>query len=191
MKNNTCNKLLFGISGSSSATLSPYLVATLKQHFCQHIKIIVSDAAQKFVSLLALELLSGNKVYTGHGQIEPDVEIPHVQLTAASDLFVVMPASANTIGKAANGICDSFLTTTILASACPVVFVPSMNHRMWGNPALQANVERLKFMGHYIVQPVPGIEISSGQNAPGAMPPIVDVMKQLALIMRAEYAAVA
>ena len=101
-----------------------------------------------------------------------------------------MPATADILGKAANGIADNLLSTCILAASCPVVFVPSMNAQMWCKPVVQRNVATLKQDGYGVIAPVPGLAMSDGESAGGCiMPEIDEIFEQATEFVRQTTAA--
>ncbi len=95
-----------------------------------------------------------------------------------------MPATANIIGKVANGIGDDLISTSIISSNSPVVFVPSMNEAMWLNKIVQNNVRKLRDYGYYVIEPSEGVEVSDSKHGYGAMPPIKIVLEKLVTIVK-------
>jgi phosphopantothenoylcysteine decarboxylase/phosphopantothenate--cysteine ligase len=174
-----CGNLLVGVTGSVGAVTLPNYLLLLKQYFAKEIHVMMSRAAQKFVPPYTMRLLSGHKVFTDSFEMSADVRIPHIELTKDADLFLIMPATANIIGKAANGICDDLISTCIVASRAPVVFVPSMNEVMWFNKAVQENVRKLRSFGYYVLEPDSGLEVSGMKQTFGAMPTFQSVVAQL------------
>jgi phosphopantothenoylcysteine decarboxylase/phosphopantothenate--cysteine ligase len=114
----------------------------------------------------------------------PDTwEVEHISLAKKADLFVVVPATANCIGKIAGGICDDMLTTTIMATRKPVLFVPAMNTAMYENPIFQTNVKNLKKLGYHFMEPVSGL-LACGDRGTGKLPePDAVVATILALLV--------
>lgn len=140
---------------------------------------MMSRAAQKFLRPYALKLITGHQVFTDTFQTTAEINVPHIELTRRASLFLVMPATANIIGKAASGICDDLISTSIVACRAPVVFVPSMNGIMWSSNVVQQNVGRLKALGHHVLEPSPGYEVSDIKPTYGAMPPFESLLEQL------------
>lgn len=106
--------------------------------------------------------------------------MPHIQLTRWAQLLLIMPASANTLGKAAHGLCDDLTSLCIISSRSPVVFVPSMNEVMWDKPAVQRNVQQLREVhGYHVIEPTTGYEVSDLSAARGAMPSLKQVFAAL------------
>lgn len=174
--------MLLAITGSIGAVSLPsYVPALISQLYC-NIDIIMSQAATRFVSPYTLELLTRRKVFVDMFDESETIKVPHIELTKRSDLFVIMPATANIIGKAANGICDDLISLCIIASSKPVVFVPNMNENMWENKAVKTNIMKLKENGHNVIEPGVGIEVSSGKRTRGSMPGIkemIDFLKKM------------
>jgi len=167
-----CRNLLIGITGSIGAVNMPIYVQYMKDKFAENIFIMISKAARNFVNPYSLEFISGHKtfedLFTPHGEYK----VPHIQLPEKADIFLIMPATANIISKAANGIADDLISTSIVASSCPVLFVPSMNDIMWFNNIIQRNVKLLRDSGYYVMEPSEGIQVSNSKRGAGAMPPL-------------------
>lgn len=145
-------KLLLGISGSVAAHKTSILVEQLASVY--EVKVVLTDSASKFVSPLALEILSKNNVHIDVFD-SFDNRITHVEDANEADLIVVAPASANTIGKMANGIADNMLTALLMvADPTKVVLCPAMNENMYLNKRVQNNIEVLKGDGVHVVEPI-------------------------------------
>jgi phosphopantothenoylcysteine decarboxylase/phosphopantothenate--cysteine ligase len=164
--------------------LMPHYVLFLRQHYVNHVRVMMSRAAQYFVTPYSMRLYTGNWVFTDSFQMRDGVRVPHVELTRAADLFLVMPADANVIGKAAGGICDDLISTAVVASPVPVVFVPSMNERMWFNPVVQANVGRLREAGYHVLEPGFGLEVADTQAMYGVMRPLPEILAEVREILQ-------
>ncbi len=178
-----CRNLLIGITGSVGAVTMPNYICLLKQYFAEEVHVMMSRAAQKFLSPYAMRLLSGHWVFTDSFQMAEGVKVPHIELTRMADLFLIMPATANIIGKAANGICDDLISTSIIACQAPVIFVPSMNEVMWFSRAVHENVRKLKSFGYYVLKPDDGVEVSDMKLTFGAMPTFQSILAQLKHLM--------
>jgi phosphopantothenoylcysteine decarboxylase/phosphopantothenate--cysteine ligase len=120
------------------------------------VTVAMSDAGEKFVTPLTFEALSGRKVHTSTWELTDAADAQHIKLTERADLMLVAPATANIIAKAARGLTDDLVSLLIAAAACPVVFAPSMNDRMWENPIAQENVAKLKSHGYRFIGPEAG-----------------------------------
>jgi phosphopantothenoylcysteine decarboxylase/phosphopantothenate--cysteine ligase len=181
-----CEKILIGMTGSVGATLLPHYVLYLRQHYVSHVKIIMSRAAQRFITPYTMTLYSGEPVVTDLFDHNERLRVPHMDLTRNIDLLLIMPATASIISKAAHGACDDLISTAIVACEAPVVFVPSMNQAMWFNRAVQRNVTLLRDLGYYIIEPGPGHEIGDLRPTFGVMPPLEDILTQLRSIVTSQ-----
>ncbi|HEX8521854.1 MAG TPA: flavoprotein [Tepidisphaeraceae bacterium] len=139
--------------------IAAYKVADLVSKLVQAgagVTVCMTADATRFVTPLTFEALSRRKVHIGvYEAVDPN-DTQHIGLTERADLMVVAPATANVIAKVAHGICDELVSLMINASACPVVFVPSMNNRMWENPITKENVSKLQRLGYPFVGPEEG-----------------------------------
>jgi len=160
-------KILVGISGSIAAYKIPFLIRLLKKEGAE-VKVVMTPCATDFVTPLTLSTLSQQPVL-----IEPYDKVDgswhsHVDWGRWADLFLVAPASANTLAKMAGGIADNLLTTTCLAAKCPVFFAPAMDLDMFNHPATQRNIETLQSFGNRLIAPQTG-ELASGLCGAGRM----------------------
>ncbi len=178
-----CGNLLIGVTGSVGVLNVPLYLFLFRHSFAKEIHVMMSRAAQKFLRPYSLRLLSGNPVFTDGFQMTNTIKVPHIELTRRADLLLIMPATANVIGKAANGICDDLISTSIVACKAPVVFVPSMNEAMWSNKAIQQNVEKLKSFGYHLIEPSNGYEIADIRQTYGAMPAFPSILERLEKIV--------
>ncbi len=120
------------------------------------VSVVMTDSAQKFVTPLTFQALSGRPVRTSTWDLQDSSDPQHISLTERADLLLVAPATANIIAKVAHGLCDDLVSLMVSAAACPVVFAPAMNNRMWENPIAQENVAKLKSHGHRFIGPAEG-----------------------------------
>jgi phosphopantothenoylcysteine decarboxylase/phosphopantothenate--cysteine ligase len=116
----------------------------------------MTDAAQKFVTPLTFQALSGRPVRTSTWNLQDSSDPQHISLTERASLLLVAPASADILAKVAHGLCDDLVSLMICAAACPVVFAPAMNNRMWDNPITQENIAKLKSHGYRFIGPDAG-----------------------------------
>lgn len=158
--------VVVGVSGGIAAYKSAYLVSALKKRCDVH--VIMTANAQEFVSALTFETLSGNAVITGTFERSQEFDVKHVSLAQKADVFIVAPATANVIAKAASGIADDMLTTTLLAAKCPVIFAPAMNTAMYEDAATQENISALKSRGCYVMDTGEGL-LACGDTGSGRM----------------------
>jgi len=120
------------------------------------VSVVMTDAAQKFVTPLTFQALSARPVRTSTWNLQDSSDPQHISLTERASLLLVAPATADMIAKVAHGLCDDLVSVMIAAAACPVVFAPAMNNRMWDNPINQENVAKLKSHGYRFIGPEAG-----------------------------------
>ncbi|MFS6937284.1 bifunctional phosphopantothenoylcysteine decarboxylase/phosphopantothenate--cysteine ligase CoaBC [Neisseria animaloris] len=169
--------ILLGISGGIAAYKSCELVRLLKKQG-HDVTVAMSRAAAEFVSPLTFQALSGNPVLSEtHGGYSGN-SMAHINLTRQADVFLIAPATANTIAKIANGIADNLLTNLAAARKCPLAVAPAMNVEMWFNPANRRNIAQLISDGITVFQPVYG-EQACGETGIGRMPEAVELAELL------------
>jgi len=166
-------KILLGVSGSIAAYKSVDLARRLTEEGAS-VHVIMSDAATKFVTPLCFEVASRNKV---HADIFQD-PMSHITLTADADLMVIAPATANIIGKCANGIADDMLSTSFLSFDGKVLIAPAMNRRMFENPILRKNLSSLVSAGVFQIGPEKG-SLACGEDAVGRMAEAQEIMEEI------------
>lgn len=155
--------ILIAVSGSIAAYKICDLVRSLtKQGF--PVRVVMTKNAERFVGRVTFEALTGHKVYSS----EWDDGMVHIDLKNLAGIYAVMPATANTIGKMANGIADDIVSSTYLAATCPVLLAPAMNPGMYASPAVQRNLRQLREDGVQIVDPGSG-EVVCGDTGQGKM----------------------
>jgi len=159
--------ILLGVCGSIAAYKSALLVRALIKAGA-NVKVILTPDACNFITPLTLATLSKNPVYTQYFEPETGVWSNHIELGLWADYMIIAPASANTIGKMANGLCDNLLTAVYLSAKCPVYFAPAMDLDMWKHESTQENIERLKSFGNTVISPNSG-ELASGLYGEGRM----------------------
>jgi len=157
--------ILIGVSGGISAYKVPLLLRKFKEKGAI-VKIILTDNAKKFVSPVVLSVLSD-----GVFDSLWENDIPHISLPGEADLFIILPADYNIIGKAASGVADDLLTSAISAYDKEILFFPSMNDKMYKNPILQRNIDYLEEYGHKVVDPSKGA-LACGKEGKGRLPSI-------------------
>lgn len=157
--------ILVGITGGIAA----YKICTLIRLYKKagaNVRVVVTPNALNFVTKLTLQSLSNNEVYSDSFEVD-EYKPEHIALTE-SDIFVIAPASANTIGKIANGICDNLLLSTACAFKNPILIAPAMNTNMWENQFVQENLTKLKNAGYNIIEPSCGF-LACGTSGTGRM----------------------
>jgi phosphopantothenoylcysteine synthetase/decarboxylase len=168
-------RIVVGIAGSIGAIDAPQSILWLRHVYGAEVRAIMTRQATTMVTPRAIAVTSGHPVVVDGEESLSDPAVSHIDLTRWADLFLVLPATANILGKAAQGIADDLLSTCIIASACPVVFVPGMNVQMWRKPAVQRNVATLQADGYGVVPPIKGLAAADGQST-GCVMPEIDVV---------------
>ena len=164
--------ILLGVTGGIAAYKAVDLAGKLTA--CgAGVSTVMTEAACRFVGPKSFEAVTGSAVYTTMWSTPEEHKISHIALADAADIVVVAPATANIIGKIANGICDDLLST-VLCTCWPriesgaALLAPAMNNNMWANPTVQANVKRIKEMGFQLIGPVEG-RLACGSEGLGRM----------------------
>ncbi|OGO17881.1 MAG: phosphopantothenoylcysteine decarboxylase [Chloroflexi bacterium RBG_16_48_8] len=160
-------RILLGVSGSIAAYKAADLASKLTQAGAL-VDVILSDAAQEFVSPITFQSVTGRNVYTDVELWASEGHILHVGLAENAELFIIAPVTANTIGKLAHGLADSLLTLTALAVKCPLLLAPAMDAHMFENPAVQDNLALLRQRGVFVVEPAEG-RMASGLVGKGRL----------------------
>jgi phosphopantothenoylcysteine decarboxylase/phosphopantothenate--cysteine ligase len=160
--------VILGVTGSIAAYKIANLASALvKQH--ADVTVIMTQNATNFINPITFETLTGNKCLVDTFDRNFQYSVEHVALAKRADIVLVAPASANVIGKMANGIADDMLTTTILACRCPKLVSPAMNTNMYENPIVQDNLKKLEQYGFEIITPAVGY-LACGDTGAGKMP---------------------
>ena len=163
--------ILIGITGGIAAYKICSLIRLYKKARA-NVRVVVTPNALNFVTKLTLQSLSGNEVYVDNFEID-EYKPEHIALTE-SDIFVIAPASANTISKIANGICDNLLLSTACAFTNPILIVPAMNTNMWENKFVQENIKKLANHGFHIIEPDEGY-LACGTSGKGRMREVEEI----------------
>lgn len=167
MANLTNRNILLGITGGIAAYKSAELIRRLKDHGAE-VRVVMTKAAQTFITPLTMQALSGNPVHTQLLDTEAEAGMGHIELARWADLIIIAPCSANFIARLAEGKADDLLTTLCLASKAPIALAPAMNQAMWSNSATQANMNTLQQRGLHILEPDEGSQ-ACGDVGPGRM----------------------
>lgn len=152
----TKKNVVLGVTGSIAAYKACDVVSRLRKQDVD-VRVILTRAGAQIITPLALETMSANPVIVDMFHRETPWEVEHISLAKRADVFLVAPATANFLGKAAHGIADDMLTTTILATHAPVLVAPAMNVNMYENPAVQENIACLKKRGWHFIEPDAGL----------------------------------
>lgn len=160
--------VLLGVSGSIAAYKIANLARMLTKLHCE-VHVLMTENAANFIHPLTFETLTQHKCLIDTFDRSFEYSVEHVALAKKADAVLIAPASANVIGKIANGIADDMLTTTVMACPCKKIISPAMNHNMFHNPIVQENIEKLRRYGYEIVDPDHGM-LANGDDGDGRMP---------------------
>lgn len=160
--------ILLGVTGSIAAYKIAILARMLVKAGAQ-VHVLMTENAENFINPITFETLTGHKCLIDTFDRNFQYSVEHVSLAKQADVFLVAPASANVIAKAAHGLADDMLTTTLLACQCPKIFAPAMNTRMYQNPVVQDNMEILRRYGMEVISPAVGY-LACGDTGEGKMP---------------------
>ena len=169
--------ILIGVTGGIAAYKTATIIRLLVKDGAD-VKVIMTEHAKEFITPLTLATLSKNPVITEFFNPENGNWNSHVDLGLWANLFLVAPATANTLAKMANGVADNLLLTTYLSARCPVFVAPSMDMDMLNHPATIINIETLKAFGNTILEPVSG-ELASGLSGKGRMAEPEDIVNEI------------
>ncbi len=164
----TGKTVVLAVTGSIAAYKIPNLARMLKKAGC-NVHVLMTQNATQFINPITFESLVANKCLIDTFDRNFQYSVEHVALAKQADVVMVAPASANVIGKIANGLADDMLTTTIMACPCKKIISPAMNHNMFHNPIVQDNIEKLRRFGYEIVEPDRGM-LANGDTGDGRMP---------------------
>ncbi|NSG62668.1 MULTISPECIES: bifunctional phosphopantothenoylcysteine decarboxylase/phosphopantothenate--cysteine ligase CoaBC [Blautia] len=160
--------VLLGITGSIAAYKIAYLASALhKLHADVH--VLMTENATNFINPITFETLTGNKCLVDTFDRNFQFQVEHVSIAKKADVVMIAPASANVIGKLANGLADDMLTTTVMACRCQKILAPAMNTAMYENPVVQDNIRKLQTYGYEVITPASGY-LACGDTGAGKMP---------------------
>ena len=165
MKDKKC--VVVGVSGGVAVYKALDVISRLRKKDVE-VHVIMTKSATEFVTPLSFQSLSQNMVITDMFAEPKAWELQHISLAKKADLMLIVPATANIIGKVANGIADDMLSTTIMATKAPVVFCPAMNTNMYENPIVQRNISLLKELGYEFIEPASG-RLACGDEGKGKL----------------------
>ncbi len=169
--------ILVGVTGGIAAYKTATVIRLLVKDGAE-VKVLMTDNAREFITPLTLATLSKNPVVTGFFNNESGEWNSHVDLGLWADIYLVAPATANSMAKMAQGIADNLLLTTYFSARCPVFVAPSMDLDMLKHPATVINIETLKAYGNIILEPATG-ELASGLSGKGRMAEPEDIVKEI------------
>ena len=170
-------KIVLGVTGGIAAYKAVELLRRLTD-LESRVAVIMTRNAQRFIAPLTFQALTPEGVYTELFDAYRPGAMDHIQLAQWADLVVLAPATANSIGKAANGLADDLLSTFLLACPAPKLYCPAMNVRMFENPAVQANLTRLKERGGEVQEPASGL-LACGDTGKGRLADLEDILEAL------------
>ena len=181
MVNLAGQKIIIGVCGGISAYKIAELVRLLVKEKA-HVRVCMTHNATRFISPLTFEALSGNKVITDMwNEPEPD-GLAHISWGQNSNLVIIAPATANIIGKAANGIADDFLSSMLVAATSPVMICPAMNTMMFRNAAVTSNINTLRQRGFHIMNPASG-DLACGTTGEGRLPDPSEILEEAIMLL--------
>jgi phosphopantothenoylcysteine decarboxylase/phosphopantothenate--cysteine ligase len=169
--------ILIGVTGGIAAYKTATIIRLLVREGAS-VKVVMTRHAKEFITPLTLATLSKNPVLTDFFDPENGSWNSHVELGLWANLFLIAPATANTIGKMANGIADNLLLTSYYSARCPVFIAPSMDTDMLKHPATVKNIETLRSYGNHIMEPESG-ELASGLTGKGRMVEPEEIVKEI------------
>lgn len=172
-------KIVLGITGGIAAYKSAFLVRELTRLGAE-VRVVMSDAAQEFITPMTLQALSGHDVRTTLFDSQAERAMGHIELARWADYLLIAPASANCLAKMAHGLADDLLSTLYLVAEVPVIVCPAMNRSMWAHTATQANVAELKRRGVFVVGPEEGLQ-ACGEEGFGRMSDVHTILDVLRL----------
>ncbi|MBI1753301.1 MAG: bifunctional phosphopantothenoylcysteine decarboxylase/phosphopantothenate--cysteine ligase CoaBC [Acidobacteria bacterium] len=173
-------QIILGITGGVAAYKSADL-ARLLANQGHRVRCVLTEAGSRFITPLTLTSLTGEPCYGANpdqGEWRATPSIEHIELARWADLVAVVPATANILGKAANGLASDLLSTLLLATRAPVLWAPAMNTGMWEHPAVQANLARLRSFGHAVVEPAAGI-MACGEEGTGKLAEVASIAEAI------------
>ena len=180
-KKKTC--IVLGVAGGIAAYKACELLRLLQKRGMD-VYVVMTKNATHFVSPLTFETLSGHPVAVDTFERPATWEVEHIALAKRADLFLIAPATANIIGKMANGIADDMLSTTVMATRAPVMIAPAMNTGMWENVATQHNLETLAARGVHIVTPATGY-LACGDTGAGKLEDVAVIAERALCVLEA------
>ena len=160
--------VLLCVTGGIAAYKMPNVARILKKLGC-NVHVLMTQNATNFITATTFETLTANKCLIDTFDRNFEFSVEHVALAKQADLVLIAPATANVIGKIANGIADDMLTTTVMACTCKCLIAPAMNHNMYHNPIVQDNIRKLEHYGYEMIDPVRGM-LANGDTGDGRLP---------------------
>ncbi len=169
--------IVLGVTGGIAVYKAVDLVSRLKKLHA-NVEVVMTEGATEFVTPLTFQTMSGNIVHRRMFSEITNYDVEHISLAQKADMIVIAPATANTIGKIANGIGDNLLTTIVMASTSKVIFAPAMNTKMYQNPLVQDNIGKLRKLGYEFIKPGVGI-LACGDYGEGKMAEPTEIVEYI------------
>lgn len=177
-------EILLGVTGGIAAYKTAELCSKLVQEGAG-VSVVLTEAAQRFIGKTTFEALTGRPVYTGLFSPQEHHIGEHIGLARRAELFVIAPASADFLAKAAYGLADDLLSTLVLAVTCPILLAPAMNTQMWSKPAVQRNIEQLREDAFLFAEPGSGW-LSCGEVGAGRMAEPAELLETIRQLLDSE-----
>lgn len=166
-----------GVSGGIAVYKALDIISALRKKDVE-VRVIMTSSAKEFVTPLSFQSLSQNMVITDMFAEPKAWKIQHISLAKKADLFLIVPATANIIGKVANGIADDMLSTTVMATKAKVIFAPAMNTNMYENPIVKGNIKKLKDYGYEFIEPEAG-RLACGDTGKGKLADVNTIVEKV------------
>lgn len=179
LKGKSC---VVGVCGGIAAYKVVDVVSRLKKLDAE-VDVIMTASAQEFVTALTFRSITHRPVVTDMFGEPERWDVRHISLAQKADLFLIAPATANIIGKLASGLADDMLSTTLMATKAPVLIVPAMNYNMYANPIVQQNIENLKKLGYYFMEPDTG-RMAEGTSGKGRLPEPPVIVEEVCAMLK-------
>lgn len=175
--------ILIGVSGSIAAYKVGDFISLLREEGWQTV-VVMTQEAKHFITPLTLQTLSGNRVFSDLFVLPPpEWNAIHIALATQAQLVAIVPATANVIGKLANGVFDDLLTCVVCATKAPVLLAPAMNTQMYSHPAVQENVKKLRQFGYRFVDPEEG-KLACGTEGIGHIAPVEKIAREIGKLLK-------
>lgn len=169
--------IVLGVTGSIAA----YKACDILRLFVKEghdVSVVLTKEAEKFVTALTFTSLAGKNVYQDYAFVADDGKMPHIELARSADLVLIAPATANIIGKLANGLADDLLSCLLLATRAPILIAPAMNTEMYTHPSVEANCQKLKKLGIKFIDPIEG-KLACGTTGQGHLAEVDDIVNNI------------
>jgi phosphopantothenoylcysteine decarboxylase/phosphopantothenate--cysteine ligase len=173
--------IVLGVTGSIAAYKAPTIARRLQSSGAE-VFVVMTEAATRLVDPITFRSLTGRPVPVDMFAPVTDWQIEHISLAERADLFLIAPATANTIGKIASGVADNLLTCSVMATKAPVLIAPAMNVNMYENQIVQRNIESLEQLGYHFVGPKTGT-LATGIKGSGVLAEIAEIVRRAAELL--------